>query len=145
MLVLKARYYSEVLGEDNIMDISFNIMKKDNPVVFAQYIKEYVVDALQRNSVYSTWANKLLKQNGRVVQRNRQTRELTWGKILDKEAIPPGIKKKISRNKRSAKNKKKEKCGIKIPNSTREALLLDKANKDNKWGEAIAKEIEALE
>eukprot|EP00957_Ditylum_brightwellii_P179360 13664109-Ditylum_brightwellii.AAC.1 len=66
-------------------------------------------------------------------ERNRQTRELTQGEILDKEAIPPGIKKKISRNKRNAKKKKKEKFGIKIPNSTRETLLLDKANRDDKW------------
>eukprot|EP00957_Ditylum_brightwellii_P017732 1335560-Ditylum_brightwellii.AAC.1 len=57
---------------------------------------------------------------------NNQARELTWRKILDKEATPPGIKKKISRNKRNAKSKKKEKFGIKILNSTREALLLDK-------------------
>ena len=64
---------------------------------------------------------------------------------MDKEAIPPGIKKKISRNKRNAKNKKKEKFGIKILNSTTEALLLDKANRDDKWGEAIAKEMGALE
>eukprot|EP00957_Ditylum_brightwellii_P055476 4203837-Ditylum_brightwellii.AAC.1 len=97
MLVLKARYYSEVLGEDNILDIPSNIMKKDNPAV-------------------------LIKAIGLVTQ----------GKILDKEAIPPGVKKEISRNKKNAKKKKKEKFGIKIPNSTRENLLLDKAIKDNK-------------
>eukprot|EP00957_Ditylum_brightwellii_P058157 4410474-Ditylum_brightwellii.AAC.1 len=50
MLVLKARYYSEVLGEDDILDTPFNIMKKDNPVALTQYIKEYVVEASRRNN-----------------------------------------------------------------------------------------------
>eukprot|EP00957_Ditylum_brightwellii_P030355 2299221-Ditylum_brightwellii.AAC.1 len=67
MLVLKARYYSEVLGENNILDIPFNIMKKDNPVALAQCIKEYVLEASQRNGLYNTCANNLLKQNGKVI------------------------------------------------------------------------------
>eukprot|EP00957_Ditylum_brightwellii_P203095 15333202-Ditylum_brightwellii.AAC.1 len=65
MLVFKARYYSEVLGEDNILDVPFNIPKKDNLVAVARYIKEYVVEVSQRNGVYNEWATKILKQNGR--------------------------------------------------------------------------------
>ena len=38
----------------------------------------------------------------------------------------------------------REKFGIKIPNSTREALLFDKLNNDTKWGDAIAKEMNGL-
>eukprot|EP00957_Ditylum_brightwellii_P142481 10855411-Ditylum_brightwellii.AAC.1 len=63
-----------------------------------------------------------------------------------KNSTPPeGVKKKISRNARNQKKKTKEKFGIKIPKSTREALLLNRANGDNKWGKAIAKEMNALE
>ena len=39
---------------------------------------------------------------------------------------------------------RREKFGIVIPNSTREALLLDKINNDTKWGDAIAKEMNCL-
>eukprot|EP00957_Ditylum_brightwellii_P024918 1884189-Ditylum_brightwellii.AAC.1 len=49
MLVFKARYHSEILGEENILDVPFNILKKDNPIAVARYIKEYVVEASQRN------------------------------------------------------------------------------------------------
>eukprot|EP00957_Ditylum_brightwellii_P102893 7842182-Ditylum_brightwellii.AAC.1 len=53
MLVLKIRYYSEVLEEENIMDIPFNILKKDNPVALARYIKEFIVEASRRNGTYN--------------------------------------------------------------------------------------------
>eukprot|EP00957_Ditylum_brightwellii_P054134 4100540-Ditylum_brightwellii.AAC.1 len=46
------------------------------------------------------------------------------------------------------KNKKKgaqEKFGIQIPWYAREALLLDKENKNNNWVEAILKEMSVLD
>eukprot|EP00957_Ditylum_brightwellii_P086365 6572131-Ditylum_brightwellii.AAC.1 len=58
MLVLKTRYYSEVLREENIMDIPFNILKKDNPVALARYIKEFVVKTSRRNGTCNKWATK---------------------------------------------------------------------------------------
>ena len=39
----------------------------------------------------------------------------------------------------------REKFGVKIPNSTKEDLLLDKINCDNKWHDYIQKESIALE
>ncbi len=41
--------------------------------------------------------------------------------------------------------KSREKFGIKIPNNTKQALLFDKLNGNNKWGDAIAKEMAGLE
>ena len=38
----------------------------------------------------------------------------------------------------------KEKLGVKIPRNMKEALLFDKENKNNKWMDAVAKEIDAL-
>eukprot|EP00957_Ditylum_brightwellii_P065119 4939469-Ditylum_brightwellii.AAC.1 len=46
---------------------------------------------------------------------------------------------------RNQKKRIKEKFGVKFPKNTREALLIDQANRDKKWGEAIAKEMNALE
>ena len=48
-----------------------------------------------------------------------------------------------SSNKRNLENKRRERFGIKIPNTTREALVLDNENNDTKWVEAIAKEMAA--
>ena len=79
MLVFKARYHSEILGEENILDVPFNILKKDNPIAVARYIKEYVVEASQRNGVYNKWATKILKQNGRVICQLHWVKEIKRG------------------------------------------------------------------
>jgi hypothetical protein len=50
-----------------------------------------------------------------------------------------------SRTARNAKLRNREKFGVRIPNNTRQALLFDKENKNNKWGDAIAKEMSALD
>ena len=41
--------------------------------------------------------------------------------------------------------KKQMKFEIRVPNSVREALLLDMENKNNLWAKAIIKEMEALD
>ena len=48
------------------------------------------------------------------------------------------------RNKRNRKKKNREKFGIIIPNSVKEALALDRINKNNLWEQAIIKELEGL-
>eukprot|EP00957_Ditylum_brightwellii_P210501 15365052-Ditylum_brightwellii.AAC.3 len=67
------------------------------------------------------------------------------GKVLDTKDCSNEIKKKLSRNARNQKKKIREKFRIKIPRNTKEALLLDKKNGDNKLKEAICKEMDALE
>ena len=41
-------------------------------------------------------------------------------------------------------NKVKEKLGVKIPRNMKEALLFDRENKNNKWMDAMAKEMDGL-
>ena len=50
-----------------------------------------------------------------------------------------------SRNARNAMFGVREKFRTKIPNSIKEALLLDKLNRDTKWSNAMNKKIAALE
>ena len=52
--------------------------------------------------------------------------------------------RRISKNRRALKKKNRIKFGIEIPNNVRHALLLDKKNNNNAWGEAILKEMNAL-
>eukprot|EP00957_Ditylum_brightwellii_P204731 15340597-Ditylum_brightwellii.AAC.1 len=51
------------------------------------------------------------------------------------------MKKKMSRNTRKKKQQIKEKFGIKIPRNIREGVLIGRARRDNKWGEAITNEM----
>ena len=50
----------------------------------------------------------------------------------------------ISQNQRNLAIQGREKFGIDIPQNTRQALLLDKQNKNTKWADAIAKEMEGM-
>ena len=50
----------------------------------------------------------------------------------------------MSKNQRNAQNKHRKKFGIKIPNTTKEALQFDREAGNNKWAEAIAKEMDNL-
>eukprot|EP00957_Ditylum_brightwellii_P077754 5908494-Ditylum_brightwellii.AAC.1 len=63
------------MGEEYIIDVPFNILKKDHPIALARYIKEYVVDASRKDGVYNTWATKILKQNGRDQDGQKDTED----------------------------------------------------------------------
>ena len=52
--------------------------------------------------------------------------------------VRPGSKK--SRNTRVSSQKMREKFGVKIPNATKESLMLDRTNGDNKWHDSMQKE-----
>ena len=52
--------------------------------------------------------------------------------------------KNISRNQKIKAMGMREKFGIKISQNTRQALLLEIANKNTKWAKAIAKEMEGI-
>ena len=52
---------------------------------------------------------------------------------------------KTSRNTRLSSGLIREKFGIKIPNTVKEVLLLDKINRDTKCYNTIVKEMKALE
>eukprot|EP00957_Ditylum_brightwellii_P029635 2239495-Ditylum_brightwellii.AAC.1 len=51
----------------------------------------------------------------------------------------------MSRNARNQKKKIQEKFGITIPKNAKDALFLDQKNGNNKWAEAILKEMSALD
>eukprot|EP00957_Ditylum_brightwellii_P181481 13824252-Ditylum_brightwellii.AAC.1 len=68
LLKLKARYYSDMIGEDNVIDVSFNILKKDAPVALARC-----------NGVYNDWAIKIPKSNTRTIRWMHQIKEIDRG------------------------------------------------------------------
>ena len=53
--------------------------------------------------------------------------------------------RRISKNKRNEKLDNREKFGIMIPNSVKEALIMDRQANNTLWTNAISKEMAALE
>lgn len=139
ILYLKVKYYDDNLVEDTVLEIPFSILKKDVPVELAKYIRSKVLEH-KRNGHYNTWAKTTLKAHNRTVRRLH--RYYNTGSTI--RCYQNRLRRKLSTNKRIAMKGTREKFGIKIPNSTREALLFDKLNNDTKWGDAIAKEMNGL-
>ena len=63
ILFLKARYVGDTLGEDNIMGVIFEYLKKDVLVELEIYIRNYVVEASRRKAHLNTLEVKVLKVN----------------------------------------------------------------------------------
>ena len=66
VLIFKTRYMGDV--DEAIVDIPFGVLKKDEPVIVAGYIKEHVVED-KRQGHYNTWAKKTLKYHTRTIRR----------------------------------------------------------------------------
>lgn len=145
VLVLKARYQGHITGE-NIVEIPFSILKKDVPLECARYIRNYVVEN-RRHGNYNTWALNMIKKHTRAIRRLYRSYNIdksmrvckTRRANQNQKSQPLGVPRNTKKTKTT------EKFGIKIPNNTREALLLDKMNGNTKWADAIAKEMLGLE
>ena len=61
ILLLKGRYVGETLGEDDIMEVLFEYLKKDIPVKIARYIRDHVVEASRIKVPLNSWMVKAIK------------------------------------------------------------------------------------
>ena len=95
---------------------ALNLMKADDPVTISQYVeKKGLID-----KPYWKWANRYLKNKKKFLRLSRQV-------FLSKQKTGPVYK-----------------FGVQVPRNTKEALLLDKQNKNELWKEAIAKEMNKI-
>eukprot|EP00957_Ditylum_brightwellii_P050828 3854065-Ditylum_brightwellii.AAC.2 len=58
-------------GKGGVMEISFGVMKKGEPIAMAKYIKRYVAKASRQNRNSNMWATKVLKENDNSVKEKR--------------------------------------------------------------------------
>ena len=120
----------------------FSLIKKDRPIELAKYIRREVVER-RRGGWYENWAKGVLKQSSQTLR--RMHRYHRTDRINRTHHVKNITLRRLSRNKRQNLKRDRVKYGIKVPNSIKEALELDKLNKNNLWGEAILKELGALQ
>ena len=120
----------------------FSLIKKDRPIELAKYIRREVVER-RRGGWYENWAKGVLKQSSQTLR--RMHRYHRTDRINRTHHVKNITLRRLSRNKRQNLKRDRVKYGIKVPNSVKEALELDKLNKNNLWGEAILKELGALQ
>ena len=65
------------------------------------------------------------------------TRRSSNNALEAKSNMPRALKAKLSRNQRNNKTNDREKFCIKVPNSTREVLMMDIMNNNTPWWGAI--------
>ena len=73
---MKARYFGETLGEDNIREVLFEDLKKDDTVGLAIYIRNYVSEASRRTGTFITWDVKFLKDHTISIRRFYPVKEI---------------------------------------------------------------------
>ena len=140
-LIIKA-IYSDNNEVEYTVEVPFSIIKKDVPLEVARYINQNVVEN-RRGGKYNTWSKSVLKTHNRSIRRLHRI-YLPIYTVTRRASSNRKNKLRQSRNQRLAKDRFREKFGIKIPNNMKEALILDKENKNNLWAEAILKEMKTL-
>ena len=126
------------LTSGKIINIPFDLMKKDRPLELARYIRNHVVEN-KRGGIYEMWAKKIIKQANQTIRTLKH-----YHNIKRLERLRIVRTRRMSRNKRMKNKGLRIKFGIKVPNSIREAFELNIENKNNLWANAITKELTAL-
>ena len=67
-MFLEARYVGETLGEDNIMEVLFEDLKKDVLVELVRYTRNHVVEASRIKVPFNVWTVKVLKGHTRSIR-----------------------------------------------------------------------------
>ena len=123
-------------------EIPFNQIKKDRPLEVAKYIRKEVIEE-KRGGPHEIWAKKIIKNANRTVR--RLSRHYNIDRFIRLASTKNIVIRRLSRNKRNENISNREKFGIKIPNSVKEALIFDRQNNNTLWGDAILKEMTALD
>ena len=86
----------------------------------------------------------MLKRTIRTIWRLQKHNQIDKIMLINRERILKIKIRRISRNTRTSKKNNRIKFGIKVPNSVKEDLLLDRENNNILWAEAITKKMTAL-
>jgi hypothetical protein len=137
---MDGKLYIEVRWKDGQESyINADFMQSDDPLRLAKYIKERPVERL-RNGFWSQWADRTLRD---ISQTNHKLRRMYYNVSLNDNYYP--YSRRVIRRKKTYPLKMETFMGIEIPRNTREAIYLDRKNKDNKWGDAMKKEIGSIQ
>ena len=152
ILMLKAQHVDPMKGNFE-MDMPLKKLKKDEPLACAKHIHKCTAENRRGHRPLNEWASQTIKLHSSMIRRiariNPSMESLieTQSARMVRDMVLNTIRKTkatLSRNQRNFRNKNREKFGIRIPNTIAEALQFDREAGNNKWAEAIAKEMNNL-
>lgn len=157
-LMMKVQYRDS--SNKIAIDVPFKILKKDQPLACAKYIKNYILEERRGERPLNNWAREIIKSHSNIVRRMFAINPEWRSKFEDskselmREILRHRLRRHIqimrirrngpSRNAVLSAMRNREKYGVKIPNTIREAYQLDAENNNNLWAESIKKEMDNL-
>ena len=93
--------------------------------------------------MYNTWSRETIKSSVKLIRSRHMDHGIMWNN--DRLKDTPNVLTKVRKVKKGRVHERKIKFGMEIPSHVRHAIDIDKTNKNQKWGEAISKEMDALE
>ena len=106
--------------EEETSQVPFSVLKKDVPLELARCIRDKVVED-SRQGHCNTWVRKVIKNHGRTIRRIQRHHNIGCAIRAQKNRTKSGM----SRNQRNAATPLREKHGIRIPQSIRQAIIFD--------------------
>ena len=94
MLILKAQYYDD-LGGLYTIDSPLILLRKDEPIPCAKYIKAYILEERRGDRPLNNWANHTLTFHANTVRRMRSV-DSTW--ISKHEDIHTKLRRNVTKN-----------------------------------------------
>ena len=118
-----------LLEDGKVIGVPFEELKKDYPIEMAKCVQKHVVSK-RRGDCHQVWAKNLVSHRWTLIE----SLELTHGKrkmhhLSSRQLLKRKTKSK-SRNARLPTNEMREKFGVVVLNTVKEALSLDKTNGD---------------
>ena len=135
------------------MDTPLKKLKRDEPPACAKHIRKCTAENRQGHRPLNEWASQTIGLHSSMIRRiarmnpSMECPFKTQNARLIRDMVLNNIRKTkttLSQNQRNFRIKNREKFGIRIPNTIAEALQFDREAGNNKWAEAIAKEMNNL-
>ncbi len=137
---INGKLYIKVRWKNNQESyISAELIQHDDPARLAHYIRDNPVERL-RNGFWSQWAARTLQAISNSTSRIRRM----YSNVKLGDTYYP-YSRRVIRRKKIYPIKMQTFMGVEIPRNSKEAIYLDKKNGDNKWGEAMGREIGGIQ
>jgi RNA binding exosome subunit len=120
--------------------ISAELIRSDDPILLAKHIRDNPVERT-RTGFWNTWARDAIND---ICNTNRKLRRMHRN-VSNNDTYYPYSRRTIGRKKKQFPLQMQTYLGIEIPRSVQEAISLDTKNQDNKWNEAMKREINGIQ
>ncbi len=120
--------------------IPVGLIQSDDPLKLARHIRDNPVERTQ-TGYWNTWARETINDIGNMTRKLQRM----YKNISKTDVCYPFSRRTVRRKKKQYPIQMQTFLGVEIPRSVHEAISLDKKNQDDKWSNAMKREIEGIQ